>query len=309
MTPNNKHPLAGTTVPLVTVMKEAGRPDASAIRPLLAAMSTAGVDNLMLLGSNGEGALLDPSVTQEYVSEAVTLWRELRPGGRVLVNVSAAGTGDVMRRAESAMNADPDLLIVSPPSYFSHRDHEIIAHIRSLERFAVPYAVYNVPKYANALTENAFRVLLDESPTLVGMKDSSGSIDNVRMFLRLGAARPGIGLSQGDETQLVAALADGAVGIVPGTANIAPALAVALFSAMGAVDHGAAEALQKTTSRLIGMHKVAPGVPSVKAILRDRISIPDHVAPPLARCSDEDRAALLAFVADFEDHLIARIAG
>jgi 4-hydroxy-tetrahydrodipicolinate synthase len=298
------HVLAGVTVPLVTVMSAPGQPDASAAAPLVSAMATAGVDNLMLLGSNGEGALLSADATDDYLQEIVAAWRERRPGGRILINVSAAGTGDVLRRAERAVASKPDLLIVSPPSYFHHRDDEIVSHIRSLERFNMPYAVYNVPKYANALTAEAFRALVDQSPLLVGLKDSSGSMDTVRELLAVAAARPGIGLSQGDENALAAGLDAGAVGIVPGTANLAPSLAVALFKAAASGDRSRVDNLQAVTSRLTGLHAIRPGVPAVKAILADLGIIPDFTAPPLTQCTDAERESLRAFVNTFADYLI-----
>lgn len=301
-----EHLLAGTTVPLVTVMSAPGVPDAERTIPLLGAMASAGIDNLMLLGSNGEGALLDPSATHDYLVRVVSEWRAVRHGGRVLINVSAAGTGDVIRRATSALDAAPDLLIVSPPSYFHHRDDEIVAHIRALEQFGIPYAIYNVPKYANALTASVFRVLLDDSPTLVGMKDSSGSMDTVREFLELAKTRPGIGLSQGDEMHLTEALAAGAVGIVPGTANLLPGLTVDLYAAVVAGDDDAAERAQVITREIAALHAIRPGVPSVKAVLSNRGYIDDFVAPPLARCSNDERQGLAEFLTPFEPDLIAR---
>lgn len=292
------NPISGVTVPLVTVMSAPGLPDAAAAQPLLRHMAAAGVDNLMLLGSNGEGALLPSGSATEYVEHVAASWRALRPDGRVLVNVTAPGTAEMNRRAKEAVDAGADVLVVSPPSYFRHRDDEVLGHIQSLEDYGLPYAVYNIPRYGNALSPVAFARLVEESPHLVGMKDSSGSLQALREFLRIAGARPGLVVAQGAETELDAGVRMGAGGIVPGIGNIAPELAVALWKASSA---GMPESagLQESVTRLTALHTIRPGVPAIKAILAARGIIPPHVAPPLAACTNEEADALQDFMASF----------
>lgn len=306
---DDTHPLNGVTVPLVTVLDEQGRPDAGSARPLLEAMARAGVHSLMLLGSNGEGALLPASSTARYLAEVSTLWRELRPGGRLIVNVSAPGTTEMLDRAERALGAEPDVLVVSPPGYFHHRVDEIAQHIRAIERFGRPYAIYNIPKYANPLPVEAFRALLD-SPLLVGMKDSSGDPATLETLLEAARQRHDVAVSQGDEQRAVQGLRAGAAGIVPGIGNIAPDLLVALWSAVQDGDDDAAAAAQETATALTRIHAVRPGVPTVKAILRDRGVIPTATAaPPLAPVTADELERIRAVLAPYETQLIGEARG
>ncbi|WP_198165932.1 dihydrodipicolinate synthase family protein [Agromyces laixinhei] len=297
------HVLGGVTVPLVTTLDDSGRPDAVAARPLLEALARARVHGLMLLGSNGEGALLPADSTAEFVAAVVEQWHALRPGGHVIVNVSAPGTVDMLRRAEFALRGRPDALVVTPPSYFTFRRDEVEAHIRAIERFEHPYAVYNVPKYATALTPETLGALLD-SPWLVGMKDSSGDADAFAAFLAVVADRDDVAITQGSERDLLSALRAGASGIVPGVANIAPGAAVRLYE-LWSTDAAAAEAAQVVLAGLTRVHTIRPGVPAVKGILHDRGLIATPLpAPPLAALNRTELDALRATLDPDEAELI-----
>lgn len=298
------HPLSGVTVPLVTVLDERGMPTASAATRLLEAMASSGVRTLMLLGSNGEGALLPPKLTQPYLVDIVAMWRELRPQGAVVVNVSAPGTTEMLERADAALSAAPDLVMTSPPSYFRHRSDEIEAHVRALAAIGHPFAIYNVPAYSNPLPPEVFEALLGE-PRLVGVKDSSGDPGVLARFVEIAAAREDIAVTQGDERALVDGLRAGAAGIVPGLANLAPALSVALYDAFRAGYEAVAQTAQDALTRLTSIHGVRRGVPAVKGILRDRGVIPhDTCAPPLASVTASELALLRDVVAPFDAEVL-----
>jgi 4-hydroxy-tetrahydrodipicolinate synthase len=292
--------LRGVTVPMVTPMDRPGHPSAARAERLLAALHASGVHGLMLLGSNGEGPLLPTAVLGEFVAEVADRWRALEPDGArpVLVNVSAAGTAEALARAEAVAPARPDALVLSPPSYFRHRDDEIVGHFAACARLGVPIVAYHIPRYGNPISPAAFEALL-ELDTVVGIKDSSGDPELLRRMVETARTRrPGFEISQGDERRLQAGLRLGADGIVPGIANLAPSLAVDLYE-------GRSERSQRTVDELLGIHAIRPGVPAVKAILDARGLCPPDVAPPLLPCTPAERKALLELLAPYESHLIS----
>ena len=292
--------LSGVMVPLVTPMSAPGVP--AAADALLVALAESGVRSLMLFGSNGEGPLLPVPALGGFAEWAAGRWRALT-GGPVLCNVTAAGTAEVLARAEAVASARPDALVLSPPIYFHHRDDEILAHYAALSDLDTPVVAYNAPRYSNPLTP----AIIDElvgMPHVVGMKDSSGDLDLLGHLLSV--RRPGFEVSQGSETQLVAALRLGADGIVPGIANLAPVVAVELVAAHEEGRAADADRAQRTVDRLLRLHSVRPGVPAVKAVLADRGLCPPHVAAPLRPCTDAERDALLALLLDDESHLLPR---
>lgn len=296
--------LRGVTVPLVTPMDAPGRPAATAGSRLLASIHAAGADALMLLGSNGEGPLLPTPVIGEFAAEAAAMWRALGGERPVLVNVTGAGTAEVLARAEAVVTARPDALVVSPPIYFHHRDDEIVAHYAACADLDVPVVVYNIPRYSNPITPAAFDAVLEMSH-VVGMKDSSGDLDGLRRTIAAARERrPDFGIGQGAEGALLAGLDAGADGIVPGIANLAPVPAVDLYTAWRTgTARDSAEQCQADIDQLCGVHRIRPGVPTVKEVLSWRGLCPVHLAPPLLPCSDGERAHLRNYLEPLTEHL------
>lgn len=297
--------LAGLVVPVVTGLDESGRPDVASSRLLLDALARAGVTKLMVLGSNGEGPLLPTRGLDGYLTKLIAEWRERVPGGVAVVNATAAGTAEAYERGAIAVAAGADAVVMCPPFYFHHRDDEIVEHFRRFADLGAPVVGYNIPRYVNPMTEAVIEQLarLDH---VVGVKDSSGDLATLQRFLALKADRPDFGVSQGGETALLDGLRLGADGIVPGTANIAPALALQLLEAWRTGDVAAAERAQALTTELTAMHRIRPGVPTVKAVLDLQGLMSPHVAAPLAPCTAEERRALAAFIEPYRTHLLGR---
>jgi 4-hydroxy-tetrahydrodipicolinate synthase len=266
----------------------------------------------MLLGSNGEGPLVPASGVGPFVAGVIRRWRELgrasasgADDGLVTVNVTAAGTLDVLERAEAAAAAGADALVLSPPIYFHHRPDEIVAHYAAVADVGLPVIAYNAPRYSNPITPGLADALADLD-LVVGIKDSSGDLTLLEHLVGIADRRPGFAVGQGAETQLAAGLGLGAHGIVPGVANIAPRPALALMAAHDAGDTAEADRLQQVLTDLTALHRVRPGTPAIKAALARRGLCPPHVAPPLLACDPAERDALHTFLAPFEEYLVQR---
>jgi 4-hydroxy-tetrahydrodipicolinate synthase len=295
--------LDGVITPLVTPMDHPGRPSADAAGLLLEALHDSGVHGLMLLGSNGEGPLLPTSALGEFAAGTARAWRELG-GGPVLVNVTAPGTSEVLERAAAVAPAQPDALVLSPPIYFHHRDDEIISHYAATARLGFPVVAYNAPRYSNPITPAVLTALL-EMDHVVGLKDSSGDLDWLRQVVTLARGRrPDFGISQGAERHLAAGLRLGADGILPGIANIAPAVTTDLNDAFNRGDGTATDQAQELVNQICDIHTIRPGVPTIKEVLAWRGVCPVHVAPPLLSCTENEKSDLITYLTPFTDHLI-----
>lgn len=287
--------LDGVVVPLVTPMSAPGVPSAEAAEPLLGAMAAVGVRRLMLLGSNGEGPLIPFDQAGEFVAGVVKRWRELVPGGTILVNVTAPGTAEAGRRADDAVVAGADALVSSPPTFFRHRDDEVVTHYEALAAYGLPVVAYNSPR-STPLTPSTVEALAGMTH-LVGVKDSSADPELLRCLL----AHSGLQVSQGDEQGLADALRAGAHGITPGIANLAPGLALDMVAAC---NETALDELQQVATELTRIHRVRPGVPAVKALLSARGLCPPHCAPPLATCTPDELRGLACVVEPLDRYLI-----
>ncbi|NBE97746.1 dihydrodipicolinate synthase family protein [Nonomuraea sp. KC401] len=296
--------VSGVIVPAVTPIGESGRPDLAAGLRYFDALAAAGITKIMLLGTNGEGPLHPTAEIGAFLTEAVGRWRRLVPDGAVVVNVSAAGTRESLRRAELAAEAGCDAVALSPPCYFHHDERDIVEHYRAARAAAVPVIAYHIPRYAPPFSAGSIAAVADMEH-VTGVKDSSGDADVLRRWLDVKRHRPDFGVSQGAEGAMLDALAAGADGITPGIANLSPRLALELVDAHHAGDQERAALAQKQVVRLLGVHRVRPGVPVVKAALAMRGLCRPTVAAPLRTLDDGELTALREFLREFEPELIA----
>ncbi|HIZ36164.1 MAG TPA: dihydrodipicolinate synthase family protein [Candidatus Ruania gallistercoris] len=286
-------------------MDSDGVPSAAVAEPHLAAMAEAGVSKLLLLGSNGEGPLVPTVELDDYLGPVIARWRELVPHGVTVVNVTAAGTREALARAHAANRAGATGVAVSPPIYFHHRDDEIVDHFRRFEDCSLPTVAYNIPRYANPLTPSVIEGL-SSMTHVVGAKDSSGDPDILARLVEIGSHRAEFAVSAGAEAKLLQALEAGAVGLVPGTANLAPVLALELLDAWREQRVSEAAQFQSRISELATMHAIRPGVPAVKAMLADRGLLTPYVTPPLLGCSDAELGRLRDLMVRCESDLLGR---
>lgn len=304
--------VADVTIPLVTALDRHGRPDAPAVRPLLAHLAAGGVTALMLAGTNGEGALLPADDVREYAAEVSVMWRELAgASARLLVSAPGSGTRDTLHRMESLADLDLNAVVVLAPFYFRHTERELHAHFREAAAHGRPVVIYNSPGYTgNPVPASLLRRLLDE-PAIVGLKDSSGDTKLFAEFCEVARKRPDFQVAQGAERKLAEGLRLGATGLVPGVGMLAPALCVELLQAGLHGDHTAAAARQHDVDRLAGLFAVRPGasgVVVVKTALHLLGLCPPHAAPPFLPCTEAELDALRTALAGVEDLVRPRTA-
>jgi 4-hydroxy-tetrahydrodipicolinate synthase len=307
MTDHSGNPVAGLTIPLVTALDRRGRPDAPAVRPLLAHLAAGGVTTLMLAGTNGEGPLLPADAVATYAMEVSALWRQLvGDRARLMVAAAGAGTRETLQRMECLADVELDAVVVLAPFYFRHTERELHAHFRDAASHGRPVVIYNSPGYTgNPIPASLVRRLLDE-PTIIGLKDSSGDTALFAQFCDLARERADFGVAQGVERQLAEGLRLGAAGLVPGVGMLAPALFVDLLQAGRGVDRAAAAARQRDVDRLAALFGVRPGASGV-VVIKSALHLlglcPPHAAPPFLPLTESELAALREALAGIEDLL------
>lgn len=153
-----------------------------------------------------------------------------------------------------------DAVAVITPFFIMPSQQELFDHFRRVaESTKLPVLLYSNPAMTAGVKPDVGTVArLSEVPNIIGMKDSSGDLSTLIEFVN--ATKPGFAVFQGRDTLIEAALANGAAGAVPGTANIAPRLAVAIYEAHRRGDHAAAREAQARFSPLrLAMIGTAPG--------------------------------------------------
>lgn len=298
-----QHILHGIVVPVVTPMSQPGEVDLTALAPYLDALSGVGISKIMLFGSNGEGANLRSRDLSMVLESTVERWRR-RPEARIFGAAIAPSTDLALERAEVIRDAGADAVVVSPPTFFRHRPDELIEHFAAFSDLGIPVIAYDNRGYSgNPLIAEVVEGLI-ELPHIVGIKDSSGDLENLRAAVSVSSSRADFAISQGDESRMLDGLLAGAVGVTPGTANISPSLSQWLWDCYLGGDIATAQEAQNLAAELASIHRVRPGIATTKWVLSRMGLIQPHASRPFAPLSENEKSGVSRIIVKLSEHLL-----
>ena len=110
-------------------------------------------------------------------------------------------------------------------------DQEVVQHYKMIAaKTKLPLILYNIPKNTGiAINETIFNALL-KIPTIIGIKDSSGDIENLKSYLKLNE-RDDFSILVGSDSLILEALECGADGAVAATSNVLTTTDLAIYHA------------------------------------------------------------------------------
>src|SRR4029079_14297326 len=115
---------------------------------------------------------------------------------------------------------------------------------RVAESTRLPVVLYNNPATCGGLSiEPETAGELAQGPNIIGIKDSSGDLQNTIEIIR-NTPREKFAVLNGRDTLILAALQFGAQGAIPASCNIAPDLCVGIYESFAKGDFAAAAAFQ-----------------------------------------------------------------
>jgi dihydrodipicolinate synthase/N-acetylneuraminate lyase len=194
--------------------------DADAIGPYVDFLAAGGVDGVFVLGSTGEGVLLEP----EERSEVVAAFRTATAGRLDLaVHAGALSTQQTVKLAERAADA-----VIAPP-YYPFTADGLLEHFAAAAAACSPlpfYAYEFAARSGYAIPVETIERLRERAPNLAGMKVSDRPFAAVVPYLL-----DGLDVFVGYEPMIPEALGAGAVGSVSGLAAVFPEAVVDLVRA------------------------------------------------------------------------------
>jgi 4-hydroxy-tetrahydrodipicolinate synthase len=254
----------GIIPPVATPMRPDEDLDLPRLKWFLDRLMTEGVHGLFVLGTNSEFYALDESEKQAVIATAVTHVHKRVP---VFAGTGAETTREAVRLTRMAEREGADGVSVITPYFVNPTQAEIYDHYRRVaEATSLPVILYNNPGTCGGVKIEVDTVArLAEIPNILGIKDSSGDLQNTNEYLRVVPSR--FSVMQGRDTLIYASLVCGARGAVPASANVAPALCVKIYEAhrRGHLDEALAAQQRLNPLRLSLNLGTAPG--GVKAAL------------------------------------------
>ncbi len=226
--------LGGVIPPMISPLDHQGQPDPGAIAALAAHILGGGCSGLFILGGYGEGAWLTREQRGVVITAAVTAAAGRVP---VLVGMMLPGSGPAGEAARQAEDLGASVLVVGSPYYYGVDGAAQRRHVESiLQVSSLPVMLYNIPSSTHNPLQPETVAALARDPRVLGIKDSAGDTENFKRFLAIKQAAPAFKVLQGHGWKMREDPPLVGDGMVPGLANIAPHLYVALWQAAHAGD-------------------------------------------------------------------------
>lgn len=211
--------LAGVFTALVTPFSRDGvHVDYESMDRLLDTQIKAGVSGVVVCGSTGEAATL---TDREYV-DVVTFVR-MKTSGKLpcVAGISVSATARAVEIARNIEELGCDGVLIAPPPYNKPTQTGIVEHFRAISRATqLPLIAYNIPGRSGVPIAPATLGALSREGVIVGIKESSGSIDSLADTMNL--VDPSCQVVSGDDSLTLAVMAYGGVGTISAAANVVP---------------------------------------------------------------------------------------
>ncbi|HEX9172092.1 MAG TPA: 4-hydroxy-tetrahydrodipicolinate synthase [Telluria sp.] len=275
--------IKGSIVAIVTPMHEDGSLDRDCLRKLIDWHVAEGTDGIVIVGTTGESATLNPDEHGEMIKLAVE-----HSAGRIPVIAGSGGNSTVeaiaLTRYAREVGADASLQVV--PYYNRPTQEGMYRHFKAIaEAVELPIILYNVPGRTVADLANETVARLAPIPNIVGIKDATGNIGRGIELLRM--VDKSFAVYSGDDPTAMALMFCGGAGNISVTANVAPRAMHELCEAAMAGDIARAIAIN---NRLLPLHAklfVEPNPVPVKWALAEMGRMPGGLRLPLAPLAEQ----------------------
>ena len=263
----------GSLTALVTPFKN-GKLDLDALKHLVEWHIESGTEGFVPVGTTGESPTLSHDEHDLVVETVVRAAAGRKP---VMAGAGSNSTAESVRLAQFAEKTGADAILVVTPYYNKPTQAGLKAHFTAVhEACNLPIYIYNIPPRSVVDMTPETMGELAQLPRIVGVKDATADVARVSMQ-RLTCGADFIQLS-GEDATAHGFNAQGGVGCISVTSNIAPALCAALQNACAAGNYAKALEIQ---DRLMPLHKAVftePGLVGAK-----------YGVSLLGKCSDEVR--------------------
>ena len=278
--------ITGSLPALVTPFAN-GKVDVDALKKLVDWHIDQGSHGLVPVGTTGES----PTLTHEehdMVVEVVVA----QAAGRapVIAGAGSNNTAETVRLVTAAKEAGATAALVVTPYYNKPTQAGLKAHFLAAADCGMDIIIYNIPGRSAVDMSVETMGELAAHKHIIGVKDATGDLSRVPKQ-RLTCGEDFVQLSGEDATAL-GFNAQGGIGCISVTANMAPALCAQMQEATLAGDYATA---LKITDKLMPLHLATfqePGLVSAKYGLSKLGLCTQEVRSPLVGLSDTAKSAM-----------------
>lgn len=217
----------GSITALITPFGADGKVDARAFQDFVDWQIKEGTHGLVPCGTTGES----PTLSHDEHHQVVQLCIEAA-GGRVPVIAGAGSnsTAEAIELTRHAQKAGAQAALIVTPYYNKPTQEGLYQHFKAIhDSTDLPIIIYNIPGRSVVDMSVATMARLAQLRRIVGVKDATA--DLVRPLRTRLAIGPDFCQLSGEDATALAFLAQGGVGCISVTSNVAPRLCAAMQDA------------------------------------------------------------------------------
>src|SRR6266852_4073444 len=247
------------------------------------------------LGSTGESVLLNRA---EMDGILITVKESAAKGKTLLAGAGAESTAETIERTKRAAELGYDAALVKTPYYYkpAYKPDVLIAHYRRVaDASPIPVLLYSVPQFTGIALEPPEIAALAEHPNIIGIKDSSGSVQ--RVAETIATVPDAFQVLVGAASTVYPCLAIGARGAILALACALPEKCATLFELLRQGQHAKARELQLVLVRASKLIVSEGGIAGVKFVMDQRGYRGGIPRLPLQPLSNEQKTRISDFLA------------
>ncbi len=205
----------GSIVALATPFKN-GKLDEKAIAKLVEYHIEAGTNGIVPVGTTGECPTLSHKEHERVVELVTEVVNRRVP---VIAGTGSNSTDEAIMLTKFAKKTGADAALMVTPYYNKPTQEGLYRHYAAVAAAVdIPIVLYNVPGRTGCVINPETVARLSKIPTIVAIKEATGSLDQTSHILSL----CDITVLSGDDSLTLPLMSVGAKGVISVTANIMP---------------------------------------------------------------------------------------
>ena len=178
--------IKGIIPPVITPMNNDDEQTVNheALRQQVERLLAGGVHGIFPMGTNGEAYALSFKEKEEILATVIDQVKGRVP---VYAGTGCITTAETIRMSRRAEEMGADALSIITPSFALASQKELYDHYTAVAKAVnLPIILYNIPaRTGNKLLPETVQALCRDVDVIVGAKDSSGDIENLKAYIRL----------------------------------------------------------------------------------------------------------------------------
>jgi 4-hydroxy-tetrahydrodipicolinate synthase len=214
----------GSLVALVTPMSGDGSVDYSNLEALIDFHVNQGTDALVIAGTTGESATLNPEEHCQLLSRSYEIINQRLA---MIAGTGANSTAEAIELTKCAKKANAEASLLVTPYYNKPTQKGLILHHQAIaEAVDIPQILYNVPGRTACDMQAETVGELAKVRNIVGIKEATGSMERLADIKKL--VGDDFALLTGDDSTTCEFILNGGHDAISVTANVVPAKMAAM---------------------------------------------------------------------------------